>query len=98
MGHGFTAENRTKGTAYYTVDKGPVRMIVMDTVNPNGYADGSLDGPQFTWLKQVIDGSADKLVVLFSHHTSAHDVESLGGDRRRPEPACSGLRSGVSTS
>lgn len=70
VGHGFTAENRTKGTAYYTVDKGPVRMVVMDTVNPNGYADGSLDTAQFTWLKQVIDGSADKLVVLFSHHTS----------------------------
>ncbi len=71
MGHGFTAENKTKGTAYYTVDKGHVRLVVMDTVNPNGYADGSLDSPQFTWLKGVIDGSADKLVVLFSHHTSA---------------------------
>jgi len=70
VGHGFTADNKSKGTAYYTVDKGPVRMVVMDTVNPNGYADGSLDSPQFTWLKQVIDGSPDKLVVVFSHHTS----------------------------
>jgi metallophosphoesterase (TIGR03767 family) len=53
-------------------DKGDVRMIVMDTVNPNGYADGSLDQAQFTWLKQVIEDedSADKLVILFSHHTS----------------------------
>ena len=23
----------------------------MDTVNPNGYADGSLDQAQFAWLK-----------------------------------------------
>lgn len=87
VGHGFTDENRTKGTAYYTVDKGPVRMIVMDTVNPNGYADGSLDGPQFTWLKQVIDGSADKLVVLFSHHTSGTMVNpfvATGGDLNIP--------------
>jgi metallophosphoesterase (TIGR03767 family) len=71
VGHGFTPENKTKGTAYYTVDQGDhVRMVVMDTVNPNGYADGSLDQPQFTWLKDVIDNSEDKLVILFSHHTS----------------------------
>ena len=83
VGHGFTAENRTKGTAYYLVDKGPVRLVVLDTVNPNGYADGSLDAPQFTWLKQVIDGSADKLVVLFSHHTSgtmSNPFVATGGD------------------
>jgi len=87
VGHGFTTDNKNKGTAYYTFDKGDVRMIVMDTVNPNGYADGSLDGPQFTWLKQVIDGSADKLVVLFSHHTSgtmANPLVATGGDLSIP--------------
>jgi len=88
VGHGFTADNRTKGTAYYTVDQeNDVRMVVMDTVNPNGYADGSLDKVQFTWLKQVIDGSADKLVVLFSHHTSgtmANPLVATGGDLSIP--------------
>jgi metallophosphoesterase (TIGR03767 family) len=82
-GHGFTEENRTKGTAYYVVDKGPVRMVVLDTVNPNGYADGSLDPAQFTWMKQVIDSAADRLVVLFSHHTSgtmANPFVATGGD------------------
>ena len=69
-GHGFTSTNRANGTAYYVVDKGPVRMVVLDTVNPNGYADGSLDAPQFKWMKQVIDASADRLVIIFSHHTS----------------------------
>ncbi|HUS21654.1 MAG TPA: TIGR03767 family metallophosphoesterase [Aeromicrobium sp.] len=86
-GHGFTAENRTKGTAYYMVDKGPVRMVVLDTVNPNGYADGSLDAPQFTWMKQVIDGSGDRLVLLFSHHTSgtmANPFVATGGDLNIP--------------
>lgn len=83
VGHGFTAENRSKGTAYYVVDKGPVRMVVLDTVNPNGYADGSLDPAQFTWMKQVIDSAADRLVVLFSHHTSgtmANPFVATGGD------------------
>ena len=41
-GHGFTAENRTQGTAYYAFDKGLCRFVVLDTVNPNGYADGSI--------------------------------------------------------
>jgi len=70
-GHGFTPQNRINGTAYYTFDVGAhIRMVVMDTVNPNGYADGSLDKAQFTWLKNTINNSADKLVILFSHHTS----------------------------
>jgi metallophosphoesterase (TIGR03767 family) len=70
LGHGFTSSNRINGTAYYTFDKGDVRIVVMDTVNPNGYADGSLDKAQFTWLKSTINNSADKLVILCSHHTS----------------------------
>jgi hypothetical protein len=39
-GHGFTARNRTENTAYYAFDKGLVRFVVLDTVNPNGEADG----------------------------------------------------------
>ena len=71
VGHGFTQDNRTKGTAYYTFDSGPVRCVVMDSVNPNGYADGSLDKTQFTWLQQVLASSTDKYVIVFSHHTSS---------------------------
>jgi metallophosphoesterase (TIGR03767 family) len=69
-GHGFTNENRAKGTAYYAFDQGPFRMIVMDTVNPNGYADGSIDRAQFAWLKTELANSAGKIVMVFSHHTS----------------------------
>ncbi len=42
----------------------------MDTVNPNGYADGSLDPDQFAWLKTTIEGARGKTVMVFSHHTS----------------------------
>jgi len=70
-GHGFTQSNRTKGTAYYTFDKGNVRGVVLDTVNPNGYSDGSIDKPQLNWLKQVLAGSTDRHVIVFSHHTIA---------------------------
>ncbi len=70
VGHGFTAENKAKGTAYYYFDQGDFRFVVMDSVNPNGYADGSLDTPQFNWLKATIGASAGKAVLVFSHHTS----------------------------
>jgi len=70
VGHGFTDENRRDGTTYYTFDVGDVRMVVMNSCNPNGYSDGSLDKPQFDWIKQTIDATTDKAVMLFSHHTS----------------------------
>ena len=85
-GHGYTAANRSDGTAYYTFDSGPMTGIVMDTTNSNGSDDGSLDQKQFAWLKAqlvansrrylapdgrfVPGGSRDRLLVVFSHHTS----------------------------
>jgi len=83
VGHGFSAANKNTGHAYYVLDKGPIRFVMLDTVNINGYADGSLDTPQFKWLKAVVEASADKLVVLFSHHTSetmANPLIAAGGD------------------
>ena len=42
-GHGFTDQNRADGTAYYVRDDYPLlRFITLDTVNPGGYADGSV--------------------------------------------------------
>jgi len=69
-GHGFTSRNRADGTAYYSFDKGRVRFIALDTVNPNGYANGSLDGTQFAWLGDLLEQSAGRAVIVFSHHTS----------------------------
>lgn len=79
VGHGFTETNRTKGTAYYTFDHGPVRGVVIDTVNPNGYADGSIDATQAAWLEETLAASADRYVVVFSHHTSATMTNPLIG-------------------
>lgn len=71
FGHGYTADNRRDGTAYYYFDQGGFRFVVMDTVNPNGYADGSIDKDQFTWLKETVESATNKAVIVFSHHTSA---------------------------
>ncbi len=84
VGHGFTATNRTQGTAYYSFESGTaVRCIVLDTVNPNGYADGSLDQAQFTWLQNLLSGTTDRHVLIFSHHTVATMINPFvgtGGD------------------
>jgi metallophosphoesterase (TIGR03767 family) len=87
VGHGFTAQNRRDGTAYYAFDRGIVRGLVLDTVNPNGYSDGSIDPDQLAWLEAELkagsaswldpDGTVkrgpgpNRLFVLFSHHTIA---------------------------
>jgi metallophosphoesterase (TIGR03767 family) len=82
-GHGFTQQNRTADTAYYSFEKGRVRFVVMDTVNPNGYDNGSLDPAQFAWLKATVESATGKAVMVFSHHTSAtmdNPFVATGGD------------------
>jgi metallophosphoesterase (TIGR03767 family) len=82
-GHGFTQANRDADTAYYSFDEGPFRLVVMDTVNPNGYADGSLDQAQLAWLKNTVESATGKAVIVFSHHTSAsmtNPFVATGGD------------------
>jgi metallophosphoesterase (TIGR03767 family) len=74
-GHGFTKQNLDAGTAYYAFDRGVMRGIVLDTVNPNGEANGSLDSDQFAWLESELKAhsqpSKNRLIVIFSHHTIA---------------------------
>jgi metallophosphoesterase (TIGR03767 family) len=51
-GHGFTAENREEGTAYYAYDGVPgLRVIVLDTTNPSGHVNGCIDETQYRWLE-----------------------------------------------
>lgn len=53
-GHGFTAENVSNNTAYYTFDVGRIRGIVLDTVVSAGGQNGSLDPYQFAWLESQL--------------------------------------------
>ena len=82
-GHGYTQHNRDTDTAYYFFDKGRFRFVVLDTVNPNGYSDGSLDPAQFAWLQATVAAATGKAVMVFSHHTSAtmdNPFVATGGD------------------
>ncbi len=84
VGHGFTQRNLDKDFAYYVFEHGPLAFIVLDTVNPVGFAAGSIDLPQFKWLEKQLrnrsgryydaDGELvetegkDSLIVIVSHH------------------------------
>ncbi len=78
VGHGYSARNLVEGTAYYAFDAGErVRCIVLDTVNPHGGWQGSIDPAQLAWLTPELERSADRLVVLLSHHP----LETMVNDR-----------------
>jgi metallophosphoesterase (TIGR03767 family) len=79
-GHGYGQRNVDEGTAYYAFDHGLVRCVVLDTVNPHGGWQGSLDSTQLSWLHAELAACRDRPVILFSHHP----VETLVNDRRPP--------------
>src|SRR3990172_184259 len=83
-GHGLTQRNLDEGIAYYVIEHGPVSFIVLDTVNPAGFAAGSLEAAQLAWLEGEIKARSrrsydvegklveadveDRLIVVVSHH------------------------------
>ncbi|MDO7866893.1 TIGR03767 family metallophosphoesterase [Nocardioides jiangxiensis] len=90
VGHGFTEANRADGTAYYTFVRGDVQFLVLDTVNPNGYSNGSIDQPQMDWLAAELAAPRAAYQIVCSHHTSETMDNPLivtGGD---PNPRVQG--------
>jgi len=96
-GHGYTQQNLTNNTAYYTFDRGAFHCISLDTVDPYGYSEGSIDGAQLAWLTAELNANSskhldangnlvsgtgtDKLMIIFSHHTVATMSNPLGVGR-----------------
>jgi len=84
QGHGLSQQNVDKSIAYYVFEHGPLAFIVLDTVNPAGFAAGSIDAAQFAWLEGEIKARSrrsydaagklvaadveDRLIVVVSHH------------------------------
>lgn len=60
VGHGFTAENLADGTAYYTVDVGRIRGVILDTVVSEGGPGGSVDPAQLTWLEEQLQAASSR--------------------------------------
>ncbi len=82
-GHGYGQRNVADGTAYYAFDHGPVRCVVLDTVNRHGGWQGSIDAGQLDWLHYELTACRDRPVILFSHHP----IQTLVNDRRPPGAA-----------
>lgn len=65
---------RTRGEAggpdYFATDLGALRILVLDTVNPHGGWQGSIDQVQRDWLREQLQAAADRYVVVASHHPS----------------------------
>jgi metallophosphoesterase (TIGR03767 family) len=78
VGHGYGERNVADGTAYYGFDHGVLRCLVLDTVNPHGGWQGSLDLSQLRWLEAELTACANRPVILFSHHP----LETLVNDQR----------------
>jgi metallophosphoesterase (TIGR03767 family) len=60
VGHGFTADNVSNSTAYYTFDIGRIRGVVLDTVVSAGGPNGSLDPGQFAWLEAQLQAASSR--------------------------------------
>ncbi|MGI8827696.1 MAG: TIGR03767 family metallophosphoesterase [Chloroflexota bacterium] len=100
-GHGFDRANLERGSADYAYDAGAVRLIALDTTNPNGYYQGSIGLRQYRWFKEQLvaahsryfaadgsletTGNPDRLVVLCTHHPLIRLTNSLVV----PNAACS---------
>ena len=85
-GHGFD----TGGVPYYRHDHHAapdtvITMLVLDTVNPHGGWQGSLDPDQLDWLRgELTDADRDRrYVVLASHHPLHTLTNDITADARR---------------
>ena len=68
-GHDHGLEKHTPDTAYWYRDiNSQVRLIALDTVNRYGGWQGCIHREQFDWLRELLEASKDKYVILSSHH------------------------------
>lgn len=58
-----------RGNAW-AADIGRVRVVAVDTVNPYGGWEGSVDAEQLGWLEERLVEARDGYVVIASHHPS----------------------------
>ena len=85
VGHGFTEDSSPVDGNYFATEINQVVLIGLDTVNPHGGYEGSLDELQVGWLESQLVRYADRLVIVASHHPPAvltNDYAPEGANRR----------------
>jgi len=64
----FSMYSKESDRKYWRKDFGQVKLIALDTVNPFGGWQGSLDRAQMNWLAEQLETLENDLVVITSHH------------------------------
>jgi metallophosphoesterase (TIGR03767 family) len=82
-GHGFDAQLESGSRLCYVHDPTPdVRLIMLDTTNPGGGFEGTLDHQQLLWLEQ-------QLSEVHSRHFDPDGAEVRSDRQDRPVVVCS---------
>ena len=72
-----------EGFIQYVIDKGPVRLIALDTVIP-GEPGGRVDADRIAWLDARLSEAPARPTILFMHHppfrTGIEYMDSIGLD------------------
>lgn len=84
VGHGFADPDGPSWYEFKIADG--VLGISLNTTNSMGIADGSISQRQLDWMNRTIAANRDKMVMVFSHHTSTTMTASL------PNPETPGER------
>lgn len=80
-GHGFTELNVNQNNAYWWQNLKDIILISLDTVNPHGGWQGSIDNEQLNWLEDVLLLHQNHYVILLSHHP----IQSWTNDYAPPD-------------
>ncbi len=66
--HGPSRDVAGRAQTWWSREINGVLLVGLDTVNPHGGWEGSLDDVQLAWLEDTLEASTAPVVVLSSHH------------------------------
>lgn len=66
--NGITRETIRNNRKYWRHDYEKVTVLALDTVNPHGGWQGSIDEIQFEWLQHQLQQLRNRYVIITSHH------------------------------
>ncbi len=73
-----------EGPNYFASDVGDLRVIALDTINPHGGWQGSIDEEQLAWLHAELTATTGRYILITSHHPSPTMINDFApsGSRR----------------
>lgn len=82
--NGISAHLVGTSVRYWRKDFDNVTILALDTVNPEGGWQGSIDRVQFEWLQSEISSIRNRYVVITSHHPlqDLYNGYSMGAQKR----------------